>query len=196
MFEFDNNQRKITKKEIIGIDEAGRGPWAGPLVVCGVSFDQEFNHFEINDSKLLSFSKRQELFKIIKKTAKVLEIEIISSKEIDKIGVHLATKKAIEKITTKYQNYFCIIDFIKVNNKNTLSLVKADQKSLAVAAASIVAKQTRDLIMKDWDKKYPQYGFKTNVGYGTKQHKDAIKKFGVLPIHRQSFKPIKNLKKN
>jgi ribonuclease HII len=186
---YDDNLRTKHNKEILGIDEAGRGPLAGPLVVAGVILPKDFNNEEINDSKKLIHIKREELFDIINKEAKVVEVVIVGPKEIDEVNILQATVNSNNTIASKHSSSFIVSDYIKLDDKyDFIKETKADQKSLSVAAASIIAKVTRDRIMMDLDLKYPEYSFKNHKGYGTKKHIEAIKKHGQLEIHRKSFK--------
>ncbi len=186
---FDDNYRNQANKDVLGIDEAGRGPLAGPLVVAGVILPKDFDNEKINDSKKLSKKVREELFETINKAAKAVFVEIISPEEIDRVNILQATINANNKIASQIKGVFIITDYITLEDKyDFISLTKADTKSLSVAAASIIAKVTRDKIMKEYDRLYPQYGFITNQGYGTKKHLLAIEEHGRLAIHRESFK--------
>ncbi len=186
---FDDNYRNQANKDVLGIDEAGRGPLAGPLVVVGVILPRDFDNDKINDSKKVSKKVREQLFEIITKEAKAVFVEIISPKEIDRVNILQATVNANNKIASVTKQVFVITDHITLADKyDFISLTKADTKSLSVAAASIIAKVTRDKIMKEYDQLYPEYGFITNQGYGTKKHLAAIEKYGRLVIHRESFK--------
>ncbi|HEY8405516.1 MAG TPA: ribonuclease HII [Acholeplasma sp.] len=177
---------------IAGVDEAGRGPLAGPVVAAAVILPKDFNIPEINDSKQLTKLKREELKTIIEQEAIDISISIIDAKTIDRINIleaaRLAMKKAIEGLKT-YD--FVFTDYMDVSPIPHLSLVHGDVKSQSIAAASIIAKVTRDQLMSNYHKLYPAYDFIHNQGYGTKKHLEAIKKFGITPIHRKSFKPIK-----
>lgn len=179
-------------KKICGIDEAGRGPLAGPLVVCGVVLPPGYTNEEIYDSKAISEKKRLALFDLIKNIALDYEIKIVEIEEIDSLNIYQATKKAMYEIAQKLECDIVLTDAmnIEVNNKKVYSLVKGDQKSINIAAASILAKVTRDRIMEEYDKQYPRYNFKKNKGYPTKEHLEAIDKYGVLDIHRKSYGPI------
>ena len=178
---------------ILGIDEAGRGPLAGPLCVAGVIFPIGYENDEIYDSKGLSEKKREELFDIIEEDAEYFEIVCVSEKEIDELNIYQATKKAMQEIAEKAPDCVVITDAMPLDIKDKIVFhpVKGDQKSIHVAAASILAKVTRDRIMMELDKKYPEYGLKKNKGYPTKEHLEAIEKYGIRDIHRKSYKPIK-----
>ena len=186
---------------IAGADEVGRGAIAGPIVTAAVSWDfQKLNKiledqniteiYKINDSKKLSEKNRALLSEFIIKNANQFSIVEIDNNEIDKNGVGKANKKALEKACQNIKNLeYALIDYFKINLEiPVLSITKGDQKSLSIASASIIAKVYRDNLMKEkYHKIYPQYGFDKNVGYGTKAHMQAIKTFGLTPIHRKSY---------
>lgn len=181
---------------IIGLDEAGRGPMAGPLVVGGVIFPQGYYNDAINDSKQLSEKKREELYDLIIENALAYQIEIIDVEEVDRLNVYQASKKgmldAIQHISIHPD--FALSDAMPLGDTIPHeAIVKGDSLSMSIAAASILAKVTRDRIMKEYDKVYPEYGFAKHKGYPTKQHKEALHQFGVTPIHRKTFKPVMNM---
>lgn len=181
------------KSFVIGLDEAGRGPIAGPLVVAGVIFPKGYDHDAIYDSKKISEKKREELFDEIKKDALYYKIEIVSEEEVDEHNIYRATQMTMEKIVLE-----CNICDSVLSDAMPLpaidlpleSLVKGDQKSVSIAAASILAKVTRDRIMVELDAKYPEYGLKQHKGYPTKKHLEALETYGVLDIHRKSYGPV------
>lgn len=183
---------------ICGIDEAGRGPLAGPVVVAAVIMPKNSMIEGVNDSKKVSEKKREKLYEEITTTAIAWGVGIIDQKEIDDINILQATKKAL---TTSLQNLetkpnLILVDALK--NINTLgipyqSIIKGDAKCYSIAAASIIAKVTRDRIMRQWDEIYPQYGFDKHKGYGTAVHIAAIKEYGICPLHRKTF--VKNFTK-
>lgn len=181
-------------KYIVGIDEAGRGPLAGPVFAAAVLFDPSYQNEEINDSKQLSEKKREELFLEIKEYALAYGIASISADEIDEINIYEATKKcmlsALSQIKIPYD--MIITDAMKLKtDKPLIAMIKGDAQCLNVAAASILAKVSRDHYLEELDKQYPQYGFAKHKGYGTKQHMEAIKEYGPIPhVHRKSFGPI------
>lgn len=179
------------KKEIVGIDEAGRGPIAGPLVVAGVCFPKHYHHEEIYDSKKVSEKKRKKLFQVIIQDALWYDIRIISPQEIDKLNIYRATQKAMESIAIAYGDAI-LTDAMPLPSieKEVLSLIKGDQKSVSIAAASILAKETRDCIMRGYDVLYPDYGFAKHKGYPTKAHLEAMHEYGVLPFYRHSYAPV------
>lgn len=180
---------------IVGIDEAGRGPLAGPVFAAAVLFDPSYQNEEINDSKKLTEKRREELFLEIKKNAIAYGIASVSADEIDEMNIYEATKKcmlaALSKVQVPYD--MIITDAMKLKTeKPLLAMVKGDAQCLNVAAASILAKVSRDHYMEELDKKYPQYGFAKHKGYGTKLHMEALKKYGPIEhIHRKSYAPIK-----
>lgn len=181
------------KTLIAGIDEVGRGPFAGPVVTACVILPKDFNVLGINDSKKLSEQKRKELFYKIQENAIEISINMEDNNVIDDMNILEATKKSMLKNISYLKNKpdFLILDAIHLNtNIDYISMPKADEKSLSVAAASIIAKVTRDEYMEKMHNIYPQYKFNENKGYGTKDHINAIKKYGICDIHRKSF--IKN----
>ena len=181
------------KNFIAGIDKVGRGPFAGPVVTACVILPKDFNILGINDSKKLSEDKRKELFIKIKDSALDITINMEDNNIIDSINILEATKKSMLKNIEdlKQKPDYLILDAIKLDtNIPYISMAKADEKSISVAAASIIAKVTRDEYMKKMNDIYPQYKFHINKGYGTKEHIEAIKKYGPCPIHRKTF--IKN----
>lgn len=181
---------------ICGIDEAGRGPLAGPVVSCALILERNDLINGVNDSKKLTEKKREELFPIIKERCISYGLGIVDEKKIDKLNILKATKLsmklAIENLGVKPD--YLLIDNEKLESVDIKQegIVKGDSLSLSIAAASILAKVTRDKIMEDYDSVYPKYGFTRNKGYGTREHIEAIKNFGFCPIHRMSF--IKNIK--
>lgn len=180
---------------IAGVDEAGRGPLAGPVCVAACIMPMEKDKIieEINDSKKLSEKKREELYDKIVNTAISYKIELISEKVIDEINILNATKMGMKQaiIGLNVQPELVLIDAVPLDiGIKTESIIKGDAKSYNIAAASILAKVTRDRLMVELDKLYPEYNFKKHKGYGTKEHIDNLKKYGKCPIHRNSF--IKN----
>ena len=189
MREFEEIQWQ-EEKLLLGIDEAGRGPMAGPCIVCGVVLPKGYENSDIDDSKKLSEKKRLELYKQIITDALHVKLIEISVKEIDEKNIYQATKDAMKRISETLDVDYVITDAVpfEVKGKTINSMVKADQKSISVAAASIVAKTYRDNIMVQYDKEYPEYGFAQHKGYGTKKHKEAILEYGRCAIHRSSFR--------
>ena len=181
-------------KYIAGIDEVGRGPLAGPVVTCAVILPKDFNVLYINDSKKLTEKKREELYDIIMREAVSVGIGIESPKVIDDINILQATysamRKAIDALEIKPDLLLNDAVTIPMVDIKQVPIIKGDAKSISIAAASIVAKVTRDRMMVEFDKIYPEYDFAGNKGYGSATHIEALKKIGPTPIHRQSF--IKN----
>ena len=176
---------------IAGIDEAGRGPLAGPVVAAAVIFNNKTVIEGINDSKKLTEKKREELFEVIKEKAVSYAVGIIDEKEIDEINILNATLKAMKNASEQLNPKpdLILIDGNKSFSSTipTKTIVKGDAKSFAIAAASILAKVTRDRIMTEAAENHPEYLWQKNKGYGTKQHIDAIHKFGFTDYHRKSF---------
>ena len=180
---------------IVGVDEAGRGPLAGPVVAAAVIFARTYINKEINDSKQLSEKKREKLFIEIQNNALAIGVGIIDAETIDKINIYEATKLAMKTaIKNLNHNYDLILtDAMKLENQKApvIDIIKGDAKALPIAAASIIAKVTRDHMMDELAKKYPEYGFDVHKGYGTKKHMDALKQFGPIKgVHRFSYKPV------
>ena len=179
-------------KLIAGIDEAGRGPLAGPVVVASVILPQDSMIEGVNDSKKISESKREKLYDIIISEAISYGIGIIYQDEIDEINILQATKKGLTEAIRQMKIKPNIIMVDALSGIDTLgipykSIIKGDAKCYSIAAASIVAKVTRDRIMREWDKVYPEYGFESHKGYGTAKHIAAIRENGPCPIHRKTF---------
>lgn len=180
---------------VAGIDEVGRGPLAGPVISAAVILPRNCDILYINDSKKLSEQKRKRLYNKIKKNAIDIGIGIVDSQIIDTINIYQATKKsmAIAVDHLRIKPNFILIDAINCDNIaiKQKSILKGDSKSISIAAASIIAKVTRDRIMEKYQDIFPQYAFDKNKGYGTKEHRRAIQEFGVLNIHRKTF--LKNI---
>ena len=178
-------------KLVAGLDEAGRGPLAGPLVVAGVVFPEEYDSGDINDSKQLTENKREALYDIIIRDALFYEIKIVEPEEIDRLNILEADRKAMTEIALKAPVDIVLTDAVDLYiDKKVISLIKGDTLSCNIAAASILAKVTRDRIMYEYDRIYPEYGFARHKGYGTKAHLEALEKYGVTPIHRRSYRPV------
>ncbi len=177
-----------------GVDEAGRGPLAGPVVAAAVMLQKEFQIPGLNDSKKLSHTKREKLFDEIKEKALYVGIGIVDNNEIDRINILQAALRAME---IAVENLKVSPDFLLIdgNQKTSLiipqkAIIKGDSKSTSIAAASIIAKVTRDRIMSEFDSQYPEYNFTKHKGYPTKEHYEMIKKYGPCPIHRKTFKGV------
>ena len=176
---------------VVGIDEAGRGPLAGPLVVAGVVFPVGYDSGEINDSKQLTEKKREELYDIIIRDALFYQIEIVEPEEIDRINILEADRQAMSRIALAAPTDIVLTNAVDLYiDKDITSLIKGDTLSCSIAAGSILAKVTRDRIMIEYDKQYPEYGFARHKGYGTKRHMEALRKYGATLIHRKSFRPV------
>ena len=176
---------------ICGIDEAGRGPLAGPVSCAAVIMPKGQYIQGVDDSKKVPEQKREELFEIITKNAVAYNVVMIDHIMIDKINILQATKKGMEQAAKglKILPDIILVDAVKGLDLPCRyeSIIKGDELSYNIAAASILAKVTRDRYMREMDKIYPQYGFKSSKGYGTKSHLEALKKWGICPIHRLSF---------
>lgn len=193
---YENEAYARGKKIIVGMDEAGRGPMAGPLVVGAVIFEKGFYNEDINDSKKLTEKKREALYDLIIENALAYCIEVIDVEEVDQLNVYQASKtgmlRAIEHLSI--QPDYALTDAMPLGNAiEHQAIIKGDALSISIAAASILAKVTRDRIMKEYDLIYPEYGFAKHKGYPTKQHKEALKTYGVTPIHRKTFQPVKEV---
>ena len=190
--EKENDLRKKGFQYICGIDEAGRGPLAGPVVVASVIMPVDSMIEGVNDSKKVSEKKREKIYEQILEEAISYGVAIIGQDEIDEINILNATKKGL---TISLQELTLKPDLILVDALNGIdtmgipydSVIKGDAKCYSIAAASIIAKVTRDRIMREWDKIYPEYGFEKHKGYGTAAHIAAIREYGLCPIHRRSF---------
>ncbi len=193
LLEFENEYTQKGYKVIAGIDEAGRGPLAGPVVAACCILDPEKPVLGLDDSKKLSEKKREELFPIIKENALAYSVVAIDAEIIDEINILEATKKAmrqcVTEISEKIKPDLLLIDAVKLEGTGieVVPIIKGDARSNSIAAASVLAKVTRDHMMQELDIKYPGYGFAKHKGYGTKDHYAAIRQNGMTPIHRRSF---------
>ena len=192
LFEYE---RSYPQYELIcGIDEVGRGPWVGPVVAGAVILPKDCDILYINDSKKLSEAKREELYEVIKEKAIAWAVGSASEKRIDEINILQATyeamREAISKLDPKPELLLNDAVIIPGVSLPQVKIIKGDAKSASIGAASIMAKVTRDRMMVEYDKLYPEYKFAQNKGYGTKDHIEALLKYGPTPIHRRSF--IKN----
>lgn len=197
------NLKKIEKeffdrgiKYIAGIDEAGRGPLAGPVVVACAMMKPDSMIEGVNDSKKISEKKREKIYEQIIEEAVAYGVAIIDQNEIDEINILNATKKGLTMCIKEVENKLnekpkvILVDALTKIDTDGIpykSIIHGDSLSYSIAAASIIAKVTRDRIMRQWDEVYPQYGFAKHKGYGTKMHIDAIKEYGLCPLHRRSF---------
>lgn len=191
-------ERKFWEKGqlVAGIDEVGRGPLAGPVVTAAVIIDENFDLIDVNDSKKLTPKRRLELYPKILEKAVSVGIGIKNAQVIDEINIYeadrLAMAEAVKNLDRKPDALLVDAMYVPIAIPQ-IKLIKGDAKSNSIAAASIVAKVFRDKLMDDYDALYPQYKFSKNAGYGTKDHLDALNKFGPTPIHRKSFEPIKSM---
>ena len=190
---YENEAIGAGYSRILGVDEAGRGPMAGPLVVGGVIFPEDFYDDRINDSKKLTEKKREALYDLIIENALAYQIEVLSVEEVDTLNVYEASRTGMKRIVESLEPDFTLSDAMPLGDIPHLSIIKGDAKSLSIGAASILAKVTRDRIMKEYGKQYPEYGFEKHKGYVTKVHKEALEKYGVTPIHRKSFAPVQKV---
>lgn len=196
-FLYEINAHNNGYKTVCGVDEAGRGPLAGPVCAAAVILPDNCTIEGLNDSKKLSEKKREELYSVITEKAVAYSVCYGTLEEIEKLNIleatFLAMNRAIESLAVKPD--FALIDGNRVPKNIKVpceTVIKGDSKSNSIAAASILAKVTRDRLLLEYDEKYPEYGFKSHKGYGTKAHYEAIRKYGVTDIHRLSF--LKNVK--
>lgn len=184
-----------------GIDEVGRGPLAGPVVAASVILPKNCKIKGLNDSKKIPKSKHEAIYQEINEKALAIGIGIIDNQVIDQVNIYEATQIAMLAALKEMQKNgpkadYLLIDAMKLDiDLPQESIIKGDANSLSIAAASVVAKVTRDRIMSDFDQTYPGYGFSQNAGYGTKGHLEGLRELGVTPIHRRSFEPIKSMVK-
>lgn len=195
--DFDEELYKEGYELIVGTDEAGRGCLLGPVFAAAVILPKGFHSPLINDSKKLTAKKREEAFKIITENAIAYTISFISPEEIDEVNILNASRMAMAKAISQLNHSFDIIvtDCMKMQGFEVpvIDLVHGDALSQTIAAASILAKVSRDNLCEELDKKYPEYNIKKNKGYGTKDHLEALKKYGpVKGLHRFSYAPVKN----
>jgi ribonuclease HII len=196
-------------KSIAGIDEVGRGPLAGPVVAAAVILPRGYAHPEIRDSKLLSAKQRERLVPVIKDNATCWGVGVVEVEEIDRLNILQASLLAMVKALAALKSradcvlidgnqtipltLFRIGKFLTGRSLYQKTIIKGDQSCLSIAAASIVAKVARDEMMMDLDKRYPGYGFAAHKGYSCVAHFDALKRLGACPVHRQSFKPVRDV---
>lgn len=194
---YENHFYRTGQYLIAGIDEAGRGPLAGPVVAGAVILPHDFYLPGLDDSKQLSTNKREEYYEIIRKEAVSYGIGVIHNEEIDRINIYQATKKAMYSAISKLDSQIdhILIDAVELEELSypSTSIIKGDQQSVSIAAASILAKVWRDRWMIEIGHRFPVYGFEKNMGYGTKIHIEALQKYGPSEYHRHSFAPVRNL---
>ena len=199
MYEYEESLQKQGYKYTGGCDEAGRGPLVGPVVCACVVFPIGYKNDLINDSKKLTEKKREKLYDIIMKDALAVGVSIISAKEIDEINILEASRKgmieAYKQANQKINIDYLLTDAMKISTLSipVLDIIKGDAKSISIAAASILAKVTRDRILYELDNKYPEYGFKDHKGYPTKKHLEAIEKYGIFDEYRKTYGPVKKI---
>ena len=197
LYKYENELYDKGLKYIGGVDEVGRGPLIGSVVAACVILPRDFKLDGLTDSKKLSEKKRDEFYNIIKEKAIAIGIGIVDEKKIDEINIYEATKVAMKDAikNTNIKLDHVLIDAMPLDiDVETTSIIKGDSKSISIAAASVIAKVTRDRMMYELDKLYPMYDLASNKGYGTKKHIAAIKEYGITKYHRLSFKPVSDYK--
>lgn len=197
LYKYENELYANGLKYIGGVDEVGRGPLIGSVVAACVVLPRGFVLEGLTDSKKLSEKKRDEFYNIIKENAIAIGIGIVDEKKIDEINIYEATKVAMKEAikNTNIKLDHVLIDAMPLDiDVDTTSIIKGDAKSISIAAASVIAKVTRDRMMYELDEKYPMYDLANNKGYGTKKHIEAIKQYGITKYHRLTFKPVSEYK--
>ena len=198
MLDFEEQFYNEKIKVIVGVDEAGRGPLCGPVVAAACILPRTYINEKINDSKKLSEKKRELLYDEIINNALSYGVGIVDSKRIDEINIYEATKEAMHLAISQLKIDYDLIltDAMKLKDEkvDVIDIIKGDAKCQCIAAASIIAKVTRDRLLLNMDEKYPEYGFKSHKGYGTKKHIEAIKDHGIIDgFYRETYEPIKSL---
>lgn len=198
MLDFEEQFYNEKIKVIVGVDEAGRGPLCGPVVAAACILPHTYINEKINDSKKLSEKKREQLYDEIINNALSYGVGIVDSKRIDEINIYEATKEAMHLAISQLKIDYDLIltDAMKLKDEkvDVIDIIKGDAKCQCIAAASIIAKVTRDRLLLNMDEQYPEYGFKSHKGYGTKKHIEAIKEHGIIDgFHRETYEPIKSL---
>lgn len=197
MLVYENRLYAEGYKYIAGVDEAGRGPLAGPLVIAAVILPQNIFISGLNDSKQVSAKKREEIYQQILKQAAAISVNIVSISNIDELNIYRATQKGMEEVlqALDIKPDAALIDAmpVELEKVKVTSLVHGDALSASIAAASIVAKVTRDRMMEKLGVKYPEYHFEANKGYGSQEHMRAINEFGATKWHRRSYEPVKSM---
>ena len=196
MLRYEKELYKAGYQTIAGIDEVGRGPLAGPVVAAAVILPPGCKIKGLNDSKKIPKKKHQEIYQAVLDKALAVGIGLIDNEVIDQVNIYEATKLAMKEALSKLslKPDYLLIDAMKLDvDIPQESIIKGDANSLSIAAASIVAKVTRDKLMADYDKEYPGYDFAKNAGYGTKSHLQGLERNGVTPIHRKTFEPVKSM---
>ena len=199
LYEYENALYDEGINYIGGVDEVGRGPLIGPVVACCCVLPKDFKLEGLNDSKKLSEKKREAYAPYIKEHAIAYALGIVSPEEIDEINIYEASRKAmmlaISEVRKQIDLQHVLVDAMPLPDLdiNSTSIIKGDSKSISIAAASVIAKVTRDEMMIELDKKYPEYGFKDHKGYPTKKHIEAINKYGLIDGYRKSYGPVKKI---
>ena len=198
LWEYEDALNKEGYKVIAGTDEAGRGPLYGPVVAGCVVLPRDFKLEGLTDSKKLSEKKREKFYDYITKNT-IWAVGIVSAKEIDKINIYEASRKAmimaINEVRKQINVDYVITDAMPIDlDIPVKDIIKGDAKSITLAAASVIAKVTRDRMMLEIDKKYPEYGFKNHKGYPTKKHLEALEKYGLIDGYRLTYKPVEKIK--
>lgn len=195
IYERDLNEQNIFN--IGGVDEVGRGPLIGPVVACCCVLPKDFKLDGLTDSKKLSEKKRENFYEYLVKNT-IYGLGIVGPEEIDEINIYMASKKAmllaIEEVKKKIDLEYVLVDAMPLSlDIPSLSIIKGDSKSISIAAASVIAKVTRDKMMYELDKKFPQYGYKSHKGYPTRKHIEAINKYGLIEGYRLTYGPVKEV---
>jgi len=198
LYKYEKELYSNNVKNIGGVDEVGRGPLIGPVVAACVVLPQDFELEGLNDSKKLSEKKRDSFYEYIIENALAYGIGSVSPEEIDEINIYEASKKAMMLAIEKVKNQICLehvlIDAMPLDlDIPSTSIIKGDAKSISIAAASVVAKVTRDRMMYELDKAYPNYGFGSHKGYPTKKHIEAINQYGLIDGYRKTYGPVKEI---
>lgn len=198
LYEYENNLHSKGYKYIAGCDEAGRGPLYGPVVAACCVLPNDFKLEGLTDSKQLTEKRREKYIDYIKENALAYGIGIVSAEEIDEINIYEASRKAmliaLSEVRKKINVDYVITDAMPIDiDIESMPIIKGDAKSITIAAASVIAKVTRDRMMIELDSKYPEYGFKKHKGYPTKAHIEAINKYGLIDGYRKTYGPVKEL---
>ena len=196
MLRYEKELYQAGYQTIAGIDEVGRGPLAGPVVAAAVILPPGCKINGLNDSKKIPKKKHQDIYQAVMDKALAVGIGLMDSEIIDQVNIYEATKLAMKEALSKLRlkSDYLLIDAMKLDvDIPQESIIKGDANSLSIAAASIVAKVTRDKLMTDYDKEFPGYDFAQNAGYGTKSHLQGLEQNGVTPIHRKTFEPVKSM---
>jgi len=198
LYKYENELYDKGINYIGGVDEVGRGPLVGPVVAACCVLPKDFTLEGLTDSKKLTEKKRDEYYEYLINNALAYAVGEVSPEEIDEINIYEASRKAmiiaIDKVKKQLNLEHVLVDAMPLDiDIPTTSIIKGDAKSISIAAASVIAKVTRDRMMYELDKKYPMYGYKDHKGYPTKKHLEAIKEYGLIEGYRKSYKPVKNI---